>query len=106
MSTAPPPAGHEESYVVGVDYGTLSGRALVVRVSDGAELGAGKASRTRIHLAGGRGEPLAQGSEQVGPGLEPVLVEVVPRTAARAQQKITFEIRVLANRAEQRRVVH
>ena len=28
-----------ESYVVGVDFGTLSGRALVVRVSDGAELG-------------------------------------------------------------------
>ena len=27
-----------ERYVVGVDYGTLSGRALVVRVSDGAEL--------------------------------------------------------------------
>ncbi len=26
-------------YVVGVDYGTLSGRALVVRVSDGAEAG-------------------------------------------------------------------
>jgi len=25
--------------VVGVDFGTLSGRALVVRVSDGAELG-------------------------------------------------------------------
>jgi L-ribulokinase len=33
-------AGHEhEKYVVGVDYGTLSGRAVVVRVSDGAELG-------------------------------------------------------------------
>ncbi|MEO7350284.1 MAG: ribulokinase [Marmoricola sp.] len=29
----------EETYVVGVDFGTLSGRALVVRVSDGAELG-------------------------------------------------------------------
>jgi L-ribulokinase len=28
-----------EQYVIGVDYGTLSGRALVVRVSDGAELG-------------------------------------------------------------------
>ncbi|MBS2962025.1 ribulokinase [Actinocrinis puniceicyclus] len=28
-----------DSFVVGVDYGTLSGRALVVRVSDGAELG-------------------------------------------------------------------
>jgi L-ribulokinase len=27
------------SYVIGVDYGTLSGRAVVVRVSDGAELG-------------------------------------------------------------------
>lgn len=30
-----------ESYVVGVDFGTLSGRAVVVRVSDGAELGSG-----------------------------------------------------------------
>ncbi|WP_100365858.1 ribulokinase [Diaminobutyricimonas aerilata] len=27
-----------EKYVIGIDYGTLSGRALVVRVSDGAEL--------------------------------------------------------------------
>ena len=26
------------SYVVGVDFGTLSGRALLVRVSDGAEI--------------------------------------------------------------------
>jgi L-ribulokinase len=29
----------DERVVIGVDYGTLSGRALVVRVSDGAELG-------------------------------------------------------------------
>jgi L-ribulokinase len=29
----------EDRYVIGVDYGTLSGRALVVRVSDGAEVG-------------------------------------------------------------------
>jgi L-ribulokinase len=29
----------EDTYAIGVDYGTLSGRALVVRVSDGAELG-------------------------------------------------------------------
>src|SRR6059058_5398036 len=28
-----------DRYVIGVDYGTLSGRAVVVRVSDGAELG-------------------------------------------------------------------
>lgn len=30
-----------ERYVIGVDFGTLSGRAVVVRVSDGAELGSG-----------------------------------------------------------------
>ena len=29
----------KEKYVVGVDFGTLSGRALVVRASDGAEVG-------------------------------------------------------------------
>ena len=35
-------AGAErERYVVGVDYGTLSGRAVVVRVRDGEELGSG-----------------------------------------------------------------
>ncbi|WP_427173171.1 ribulokinase [Arthrobacter sp. 92] len=28
-----------ESFVIGVDYGTLSGRAVVVRISDGKELG-------------------------------------------------------------------
>ncbi|MCC3264885.1 ribulokinase [Arthrobacter gengyunqii] len=32
------PQPHEQ-YVMGVDYGTLSGRAVVVRVSDGTELG-------------------------------------------------------------------
>src|SRR4051812_25423845 len=31
--------GNQDTFVVGVDFGTLSGRALVVRVSDGAELG-------------------------------------------------------------------
>ena len=30
-----------DAVVIGVDYGTLSGRAVVVRVRDGAELGAG-----------------------------------------------------------------
>ena len=29
----------EGALVVGIDFGTLSGRALVVRVADGAELG-------------------------------------------------------------------
>jgi L-ribulokinase len=34
-----PQAGAADDCVVGVDFGTLSGRALVVRVRDGAELG-------------------------------------------------------------------
>jgi len=33
--------GEESSLVVGVDFGTLSARAVVVRASDGAELGSG-----------------------------------------------------------------
>jgi L-ribulokinase len=37
MTTPAPPADRRR-YVVGVDFGTLSGRALVVRVDDGAEL--------------------------------------------------------------------
>jgi len=32
-------AHSQDRYVIGVDFGTLSGRALVARVSDGAELG-------------------------------------------------------------------
>ncbi len=34
-----PAQDRPEQYVVGVDYGTLSGRAVVVRVRDGSELG-------------------------------------------------------------------
>lgn len=38
-TTANETGGDPDVYVVGVDYGTLSGRAVVVRVRDGAELG-------------------------------------------------------------------
>src|SRR3954469_15385319 len=31
--------GLTEAFVIGVDFGTLSGRAVVVRASDGAEVG-------------------------------------------------------------------
>ncbi|MET1155464.1 ribulokinase [Arthrobacter sp.] len=34
-------AAGNESFVIGVDYGTLSGRAVVVRVRDGKEVGSG-----------------------------------------------------------------
>ena len=36
------PAGQTSAYVIGIDYGTLSGRALVVRVADGVEMGSGE----------------------------------------------------------------
>src|SRR5450759_82737 len=39
MTLAEAPAERRPELVVGVDFGTLSGRAVVVRVSDGAELG-------------------------------------------------------------------
>ena len=29
---------HRQKYTIGIDFGTLSGRAVVVRVDDGAEL--------------------------------------------------------------------
>ena len=35
----PPSRNRSDAVVIGVDYGTLSGRAVVVRVSDGQELG-------------------------------------------------------------------
>ncbi|MBO4253130.1 ribulokinase [Streptomyces griseorubiginosus] len=38
MNPAHQQAPHPDAYVVGVDFGTLSGRAVVVRVRDGAEL--------------------------------------------------------------------
>lgn len=38
MTDADLPITADDRFVVGVDYGTLSGRALVVRVSDGAEI--------------------------------------------------------------------
>ncbi|GAA1941856.1 ribulokinase [Kitasatospora viridis] len=37
--TVPPATPDPDRYVVGVDFGTLSGRAVVVRVRDGEELG-------------------------------------------------------------------
>ena len=40
-ATTAPGAESADQYTIGVDFGTLSGRAVVVRVADGAELGAG-----------------------------------------------------------------
>src|SRR3954453_22035161 len=50
---------HRDQYVVGVDYGTLSGRAVVVRVGDGAGLG----SATHDYPHGVLERALPDGSE-------------------------------------------
>jgi L-ribulokinase len=42
-------SGLSDKYVIGVDYGTLSGRALLVRVSDGEEVGRSTALLLRKH---------------------------------------------------------
>jgi L-ribulokinase len=60
------------AYVVGVDFGTLSARALVVRVSDGAE--AGTAVSQYAHgviereIPGGNGRELPPDSALQDPG--------------------------------------
>jgi L-ribulokinase len=45
-AVAPPDRGPVTSYVVGVDYGTLSGRAVVIRTADGTQVG------TAVHAYG------------------------------------------------------
>ena len=52
-----------EKYTVGVDFGTLSGRALVVRVSDGHEL----ASAEHVYEHGVVTEPLPGGDRPAAP---------------------------------------
>jgi len=54
---------HPDACVVGVDFGTLSGRALVVRVRDGAELG----SAVHDYAHGVMDEALAATGEQLPP---------------------------------------
>jgi L-ribulokinase len=76
------------SCVVGVDYGTLSGRALVVRVADGAELGA--ATHEYSHgvmdtVLASSGEPLpADWALQDPQDYTDVLRHAVPAAIARA----------------------
>jgi L-ribulokinase len=60
----------DEQYVVGIDFGTLSGRAVVVRVSDGVELG----SATHDYAHGVMDSVLAS----TGAGLPPEWALQVP----------------------------
>ncbi|WP_037411502.1 ribulokinase [Candidatus Solirubrobacter pratensis] len=75
-------------YVVGVDFGTLSGRAVVVRASDGAELGSavhayGNGVIERTLPASGERLP-AQWALQVPEDYLDVLREAVPAAVAAA----------------------
>jgi len=76
------------------------------RESNGAELGPGEAGRLRLVLANGRGDQVTERPEQLGPSLEAVLVEVVPRAPARAQQEVALEVCVLAERRAELVAVH
>ena len=44
------------------------------------------------------GKPLAEGAEEVGPGLEAVLVEVVRAATPRAQDEVAVQQRVVGQR--------
>jgi L-ribulokinase len=76
-------------YVIGVDFGTLSGRAVVVRVSDGAELGSAVyeyshgAVETRLPATGSPLPP--HWALQVPDDWRAVLREAVPKAVAAAQ---------------------
>ena len=73
------PEGQDDSYVVGVDFGTLSGRAVVVRVSDGAELG-----HRRVRLpARGHGRQAGRDRRAAAAGLGPAGPGRLPGRAAR-----------------------
>ena len=65
---------------------------------DRAELGPGEPHRVRLVLGDRRGDPLAERPEQLGPRLEAVLVEVVARAPARAEDEVALEVGVLAER--------
>ena len=78
--------GGDDSYVVGVDYGTLSGRAVVVRVSDGAELGSAVHEYPHgvmDHVLKPTGQPLPpEWALQVPADYVEVLKEAVPKALA------------------------
>jgi len=79
----------DDQYAIGVDFGTLSGRAVVVRVSDGAELGSAVheyshgAVETRLPATGAMLPP--HWALQVPDDWRAVLREAVPKAVAAAQ---------------------
>jgi L-ribulokinase len=81
-------AHSQDQYVIGVDFGTLSGRALVARVSDGAELGSAVHEYSHGVMDGklaATGEPLPPDWALQDPeDYRDVLREAVPAAVAAA----------------------
>src|SRR5579862_134301 len=76
------------------------------RERDRAELGRGEPNGIGRVLADDGGDALAERAQQIGPGLEAVLVEVVLRALAGAEDEVALEIGVLDERAAQLGVLH
>ena len=76
------------------------------RERDRAQLGAGESNRVGLRGANRIRERLSERRQQLGPRLEAVLVEVVGRAPARAQDEIALEIGVLAQRRRQLGALH
>src|SRR5206468_13126771 len=76
------------------------------RERDSPELRACDHCRIGRVLADACGDALAECAQEVGPRLEAVLVEVVARAFAAAQQEVPLEVRVLLQRALQLLVGH
>ncbi len=79
----------DDAYVVGVDFGTLSGRAVIVRVRDGAELGSAVTAYPHAvmdtTLTAGSGRPLPPDWALQDPeDYRLVLHDAVPRAVAAA----------------------
>ncbi|MFI6937363.1 FGGY family carbohydrate kinase, partial [Streptomyces sp. NPDC050287] len=87
MTEAQDERNNAETYVVGVDFGTLSGRAVVVRVRDGAELAAAEHPYTHAvldrELPGGTRLP-PDWALQVPSDYIDVLRTAVPEAVARS----------------------
>lgn len=93
----------QRALVVGVDYGTLSGRAVVVRVHDGAELGSGVHAYPHAVMdqqltagpAAAAGTPVALAPEwalQVPADYVDVLKTAVPAALAAAQAEHGIDV--------------
>ena len=110
------PSAATPSSRLAVPYSFVSLRTIRKGRPDSSEAAAARAtapsSGPAIRYASGScsrdrlGEPIAERPEQVGPGLEAVLVEVVARTAPGAEDEIALEVGVLAERGPELVAVH